>query len=161
MTTSRVDKMLYLSALLATLVAGGTVVWSTVARRPPPQYAVGDRFDGVPSLDLRAAPSTLVIWVSSRCGACTASMPFYRQLTAGQHRVRLVVMGQEPADLLHDYVDAFGVRPAQVISTGDSTLKFVGTPTVLLIGVDSVVQSVWYGRRQSPADEMDIIRRLE
>jgi hypothetical protein len=161
LTSSRVDKTLYLSALFATLIAAGAVVWSLAARRPPPQYAVGDRFDGVPAVDLKAGPSTLVIWVSSRCGACTASMPFYRQLTAGTHRARLVVMGQEPVDLLQDYVDAFGVRPAQVISTGDSSLKFVGTPTLLLIGQDSIVRSVWYGRRKGPVEELDIIRRVE
>jgi hypothetical protein len=40
-------------------------------------------------------------------------------------------------------------------------LKFRGTPTVLLIGSDSLVRSIWYGRRQNAIQEEEIITRLE
>ncbi|CAN5877488.1 hypothetical protein BH18ACI5_BH18ACI5_03780 [soil metagenome] len=161
-TNSRTDTTLYVSAALAAvLLAMGSVGWSVRSRHRPQTYATGDRFDEVPNLDLTASPSTLLIWVDSRCGACTASMPFYQRLAAHRYRMPIVVIGRQPAQVLEDYLATFGVRPAQVISVGDLPLKFRGTPTVVLVGKDSIVRSVWYGRRQTAMDEEDIIKRLE
>lgn len=160
-THSRIDTTLYLSAAAAVILALAAVGWSVVAHRPPQQYAAGERFDDIPNLNVSAAPSTLIIWVDSRCGPCTASMPFYQRLTGQTHRTRLVVMGREPTQDLKDYLAEFGVRPAQIISVGDRVLKFKGTPTVVLIGADSIVRAVWYGRRQTATEEEDIIKRLD
>jgi hypothetical protein len=160
-TISRGDRALYICVLLAVLAAVGSIVWAKAAQRLVPQYSVGDRFEGAPGLDFKSHPSTMVIWVSSRCGACTASMPFYQRLTAESHRTPVVLMGQESVDMLKAYADAFAFRPAQIVSAGDQTLKFAGTPTVLLIGPDSIVRSIWYGRRQNAAEESEILRRME
>lgn len=158
---SRVDVVLNASAGLAILLALAAAGWSVAAHRPPPQYATGDRFDDIPNLNPADAPSTLVLWVDSRCGPCTASMPFYRRLTAKPHRTRVIVLGRESSRVLEDYLAGFGVRPAQVISVGDRVLTFRGTPTVVLIGADRIVRAVWYGRRQTQSEEEDIIKTLD
>ena len=88
-------------------------------------------------------------------------MPFYRRLTTQLGRARVVVMGREPIQVLQAYVEEFGVRPTQVVSVGERVLKFRGTPTLVLVGTDAVVRSVWFGRRQTTAEEEAVIRGLE
>lgn len=157
----RLDTALCLSAGFAMLLAVSAVCWSLASRRAPLQYATGDRFASIEDLNLAVAPATLILWVNSRCGACTASMSFYRRLTAQPHRTRIVVMGRESVQRLRDYLAQFDVRPAQVISSDDPRLKFAGTPTLALLGADSVVRSVWFGRRQTVTEELEIIRSLD
>jgi hypothetical protein len=155
---SRLDKALCISSIAATMLAVAAVAWSTTPHPVPPPYAAGDRFEDIPDLDPAAASSTIVLWVDSRCPACTASAAFYRRLTTQPLRARVVVMGRQRSQILQTFVDTSGLHAAQVISVGDLPLKLKMTPTIVLIGPDSLVRSAWEGRRQTAAEEDEVIR---
>jgi hypothetical protein len=136
------------------------VGWRIASERPPAQYRVGMRFANVPGLNLGASPVTLIVWINTQCGACSASMPFYNRLISDLRGMRIVVMSREPVDVLTTYLQSYGVHPAQAVSVGSQSLLFVGTPTLALVGSDSIVRGVWFGRSQSVIDEEAVTRSI-
>ena len=161
MRHTRIDRILYMSAAIAVVLATASVTWAKVNRRPPSMYVPGERFGPVPELSLPEGGDTLVAWIDSRCGACTASMPFYSRLTALAKHTQVVLLGREPAGDLRDYASAYDVKPAHIVSVGDLPLKFAGTPTLVLVGPDAVVRAVWFGRRETIEQEAEVIARIK
>jgi hypothetical protein len=68
-------------------------------------------------------------------------------------------MAAEPATELREWVAKFGITPDEIVSVGDLPLEFKGTPTVLLVGADSVIRRVWYGVIDSD-DESAVMNAL-
>ena len=52
MRHTRIDRILYMSAAIAVVLATASVTWAKVNRRPPSMYVPGDRFGPVPELSL-------------------------------------------------------------------------------------------------------------
>lgn len=156
-----IDRVFGWVALLALLIALASVSWRATAQRQSDEYKVGQRMDGIGDVRFSTSSKTLVLWVDSRCHFCTESMAFYRHLSQQANNDRLVVVGREPAEVLQNYLARFHVSAARVVSVGDSTLRFRGTPTLLLVGQDSVIRGVWTGKLQSDKKEREVLNVLE
>jgi hypothetical protein len=94
---------------------------------------------------------TVVLALSVGCHFCSASAPFYKQLTAyaGAHRANVVALLPQTKDESSHYVEALGLSiPAiQQVNFGD--IDVVGTPTLFLVDSNGVVQKVWQGQLQT------------
>jgi hypothetical protein len=143
--------MVVVSIAIVTDVA--TRRWSgtataTSVREAPPEYKAGDRLDGITGLRSTGDRSLLLV-VRSGCTYCTQSLPFYermaRELKAAGGGVRLNAVCTEPADVCEKYLTTAGVTVDQVVGVPPGSLKIVGTPTLLLVGVDGRVSRVWRG----------------
>lgn len=158
---SPIDMALDVSAALAVLLALAAATWSFAVGGPSPQYAPGDQFDDIPTLGAPSTGSTLFIWIDTRCEPCVTSMPFYQRLTRQPRRTSVIVLGRETVGRLEGILAKFGVRPNRVVSVGNRTLRFRGTPTIVLVGQDARVRAVWYGRRQNQQEEDEVFNALE
>lgn len=159
--TSIVDGLLSACAIVASVAAMAAVDRYAAVSRQPPQYEAGMVFEDPDAPRGASASRTLIIWLDSSCGACTASMPFYRQLLARVRRTRIVVMGRESVASLSDYLSMYRVEPDRIVSMPNRAAKFRGTPTLMVVGPDSVIESVWYGRRQSAKEEEEVARMVD
>lgn len=133
---------------------------STDERRSPSTYEVRDRMDSVLGYDFAAAEKTLIVWVNSGCKYCTESMGFYRRLTAAPRRAKLLVMGREAVEVITAYLEGHGVRPDAVVSVPSGRVRLYGTPTLVLVSGDGIVQSVWLGKL-GLRDEDRVLRALQ
>jgi hypothetical protein len=84
-------------------------------------------------------------------------MGFYRRLADAERKTRLVVLGDEPEDVLRTYLETHAVRVDQTLSVTPKGLRFLGTPTLMLVGPAGIIRRVWVGKLPSSADESEII----
>lgn len=139
-----IDRALTFLATLAVLSATATVVWG-VAVRPRP-YQVGDTVTDLKDLNPASTGGTLVVWVSTNCGPCGATMPFVSSMAAKRPGVRVILAGLEPVEALRSYAARFSLRTDLVVAV-DRTVrtKFEGTPTLLILDQRARVVAVTLG----------------
>jgi len=160
-TLSGLDRSLYLSAAISMLLAIGAATWSALAHRPPEQYAIGERVGTIPNIDFSSSPSTILLWLDSKCAACSRSMDALTRVAAAARLTKVVAVGRQHVEQLEDYAIAYKLRLTGAVSVGDMPLKFRGTPTVMLVSADSVVEGVWFGVADIQAGEGTIVRMLK
>jgi hypothetical protein len=122
---------------------------ATATRAGSPEaisYKVGDTFATIPGIDFGANHLTLIAFLQSRCRFCTASMPFYRDLSVHNRNVQVIVIGFEPQSEIEVYVAQHGFKPDRVVSVPIGTLRFRGTPTLALIERDGKIRTIWRGQ---------------
>ena len=149
------------------IAASITLMWVALRRDAAavpaaPGYQPGEAFTEFDKqTDLPKTP-TLVMWVQTQCGYCTASMDFYKRLSATEGRtVRMVVLGHEAPAALTDYVAKHGFRPDTIVALAvDSPTRLSGTPTLVLLDNDRRILSIWNG--QLPPDrEAEVFAALK
>lgn len=122
-------------------------------------YQIGDVLPQIQSLDNRT-DKTLLLFVRSGCGYCTASMPFYRSLaTATGGRVSVVAVCVERLDVCTAYLRRQELATSAVFALVGSGLNVTATPTVILIDGDRRVHGVWLGQQDS-AGQKEIRQKL-
>jgi thiol-disulfide isomerase/thioredoxin len=95
------------------------------------------------------------MWIQSTCSFCTASLPFYRDLSAEvDNGVRVVAMGPEPEDTIRAYLQDNRVSVDQVIGAPQD-VRLYSTPTLLLLEPGLKIASIWVGKLE-PTAESDL-----
>jgi thiol-disulfide isomerase/thioredoxin len=137
-------------AMLATCAVVAVAVVSRWQRARPaePQapIAVGDRAEGLPSVNYARADSTIVLYLRSSCHYCAASMPFYRRLAdeAVKHEIQVVAASAEPVEVFESYLTSSKLHVAQAVSF---TGRVRGTPTVVFVNRAGTVTRVLVGQQ--------------
>lgn len=136
------------------------------ARPSAPDYKSGDELRWTSKIDLNKGDQTLLMFLRSGCGYCTASMGFYRKLAemrvARTTTTRLVVFSTDDPATLKDYLQRHDVAVDEAVSLRiDEYQRFRvrGTPTMVLVGRDGVVRRVWIGQLSAFA-EREVIEAL-
>lgn len=134
------------------------LVQPPLAASPPPAYAVGDSLAGVSEVGQLRPARTLLLYVSSSCHFCSASMPFYRRLAAARQsargETRLVVLSRDPDEVLTGYLQDNSLTPDDVVHVSEtSNIKLRLTPTLVLLDQDRSVLRIWVGQLSSVAEE--------
>lgn len=120
--------------------------------RQAPIYSPGDDLGRIPGVETRGRRS-VVFFLSSTCGYCTDSMPFYRDVVEWvssdrslRETTQLIVIGREDESSLWQYVRANAFEPDYVARvTEQDTPRLALTPTVVLADEDGVVEAAWIG----------------
>lgn len=119
----------------------------------PSEFVPGDKLPQDAGVNLAQADYTLLMFLSSRCGYCTASMPFYNRLSKARAdsvaSIQLAALSAEPHEVLERYLAehavtldaAVGLSPGQF-----RDMRVRGTPTLILATRDGIVRNVWRGR---------------
>lgn len=117
----------------------------------------------VQGLSYRDAPRTLLIAMSTQCGYCKESVPFYHQIVKAEKasgmRTRIVAIfpnSQREVDL---YVKQNQLEMDTRAETDFRRLHIAGTPTIILLDGAGVISNFWIGRL-SEDDERQLIRAL-
>jgi hypothetical protein len=141
-----------IGANIAIVIACGAVVvlamlrWTPTAeqRRSIESFRPGDAAEQLPDVHYGESKATLVLYLRSSCQYCTASMPFYRELTNHAHAkaVRIVIVSAEPPQSLRAYLSQHHLEADRALSFEG---RAVPTPTLVLVGADGRVRSAWLG----------------
>jgi hypothetical protein len=155
----KVREYLDLTATTVMIVTSAVLVWHVVSDRASPRsapaagYSQGDVFGAVEGVRFTETPATAILFVQSTCQFCSASMPFYRRLSALPRRAKFIVMGVETRDQLKAYLSAQQLKADDVVSVNGQNIKFRGTPTLLLVDNKGVVRDVWAGQLDNAREE--------
>ena len=154
-SASRLEKLgqlVFLVMCLAITVAALQYVSAARAavnpRKPDPVQR-GTRLSLPGSVTADSTRPSLLLVLSANCRYCTESMPFYKRLAElSQVRtgnLRLGVVSLQPADDMRKYLSAHGLGIESVITVPESGFNVMGTPTLVLVRRDGVVQRSWGG----------------
>jgi thiol-disulfide isomerase/thioredoxin len=168
---TRLDKAANVALIIACLFLIGTLARNYyLSRIPDPNFELGVKKgetvkipEGA-SADRQSAPATLVLALSTHCGFCQASVPFYQKLAAFKNsapaRVRLAAVMSEPKEEIEAYLKKNSVSADAVFSMPVSQIGVNGTPTLLLLdGQNKLVES-WVGKLNGQG-ESEVIGRLQ
>lgn len=144
---------------------GAPVASARVAPKPRPSrdYSIGERMDRIPGYTPQSGKSALFVVVKSTCGFCRSSMPFYQRLSRAVQEasdpVRLVAVCLEGTESCARFFDEHRVQTDTVVGVEPGTVRVFGTPTLILVDADGIVQSTWRGALK-PEAERDVIVSL-
>jgi hypothetical protein len=103
----------------------------------------------------------VVIYIEPDCPYCTASLPFYRRLSAAVSGTNATLRFQSPAasGLLRGYLDQAGLQRAAIVSAPlPNGVRAI--PTVVVINAEGGVVASWEGR-MSQAQERTLLKHFE
>jgi len=168
---TKLDKAANIALIVACLLLIGTLARNYyLSRLPDPGVSLGIekgeqvKLSGDASADTQTAQATLVLALSTHCGFCQESVPFYQKLAAFKNsspaRVRLATVMTEPKEEIEDYLKKQGIAADAVFSMPVSQIGVKGTPTLLLLdGQNKLIES-WVGKLNSQ-EESEVIAQLQ
>jgi len=111
-----------------------------------PTIAIGARLKGQP-VDWHDSQRNVVLVLSTTCHFCKESSGFYRKLAEDcrSHARRVAFFPQTPEEA-QAYLRAEDVRVDEIKHADFQSLQIGGTPTLLLVDSNGVVQKVWLGK---------------
>lgn len=129
--------------------------WRETTPRPNGPAAglrTGERVNG---LEGQVWPErSLLVFVRSNCHFCTQSMGLYRDLRERAHEAgtQFIAVGQEPKDVIGEYLRSNGVTPDEVLSAPPARTRVFATPTVAIVDSKGTVLQVWVGKLSPDAE---------
>jgi thiol-disulfide isomerase/thioredoxin len=168
---TKLDKAANIALIIACALLIGTLARNYyLSRLPDPNLELGVKkgeqvkLSGEAPADGQSAQATLVLALSTHCGFCQDSLPFYQKLAAFKNsspaRVRLATVMSEPKEEIEAYVKKNGIAADAVFSMPISQIGVKGTPTLLLLdGQNKLIES-WIGKLDSQG-ESDVIAHLQ
>jgi hypothetical protein len=170
MTTSlrtRLDTATNIALIGVALLIGAVLVKKHFLSDPPERSAGRRDFIApgatlpLPGIEWKTHPRSLVLAMSTKCHYCGEGAPFYRQLaaSAGQQGIRLMAVFPQPVEEGRKYLKSLDVPIGQVGQVDFRALKIRGTPALLLVNKDGVVENVWPGKL-SPERQSQVMAAL-
>lgn len=168
---TKLDKAANIALIIAcALLIGALARNYYLSRLPDPGVKLGIekgepvKLSGDASADTQTAQTTLVLALSTHCGFCQESVPFYQKLAAFKNsspaRVRLATVMSESKEEIEAYLKKQGIAADAVFSMPVSQIGVKGTPTLLLLdGQNKLIES-WVGKLNSQ-EESEVIAHLQ
>jgi hypothetical protein len=111
-----------------------------------PAIAAGASLTGQP-VNWHDSPRNVVLVLSTTCRFCKESSGFYRKLVEDcRSHARTVAFFPQTSQEAQDYLKAEDVQVDEVKHANFQSLQIGGTPTLLLVDSNGVVQKVWLGK---------------
>lgn len=132
------------------------IVAISILRRPTPQtgriprslaYSVGESLDGT-GVEFRTHERTVLLFLTTKCGYCTESLPFYGRLAerlAKSRQARLAVLSPEPEALVKAYLSTHKVPIQEVMQVKAGVFRVDATPTIVIADRAGKVVGTWVG----------------
>jgi thiol-disulfide isomerase/thioredoxin len=134
---------------------------------PNPIALIGKRIE-IPGVALDSSTINLVIFLSTECRFCEASMPFYRRLAEEHHevankKVALIAVSAENSEYVTNHLTNSKVQFDGVYQIKLPSAVLSVTPTILVVDKDGVVQRAVVGELNSSKEDeiLKIIRSGE
>jgi hypothetical protein len=112
----------------------------------PSNIAAGAKLTAEP-VNWHDSPKNVVLLLSTTCHFCKESSGFYRKLVEDcrSHARTVALFPQTPLEA-QAYLKAEDVQVDEVKHADFQSLQIGGTPTLLLVDSNGVVQKVWLGK---------------
>ena len=114
-------------------------------------------------VDWNASKQTLVMALSTKCHFCTESAPFYQRLAQERARnlnLRLIAVFPQKSQESLEYLKGLAINVDDVRQSELASLGVSGTPTLILLNSQGVVEETWRGKLNGDR-EGDVLRRLQ
>lgn len=134
----------------------------TISTNPQANSLIGKRLS-INEIDWSKNQQTLVLVLQKDCRFCNESMPFYQRLAkefSNQTKTHLVAVFPDNLEESKQYLKENKVEINDVLQASLNSVGVRGTPTLLLIDNNGIVQEQWIGK-QPPAKEESVIARLK
>lgn len=152
-TNTIVSRVLNVSIVLAA-VALAMLVWRGISEpssAPEPGTGSMTPIDtgtllDIDGIDWTASPHTLLLFVSTECGACTAALPTYKRIIEqGRHegRIRTIALFKEPVESGSAYLRLHDVSVDDVIHVRGDQFRVLATPALALVTSAGYVADFW------------------
>jgi thioredoxin-related protein len=157
-----IEQAVNIAIIVIALVVCGMFVRSYLPSRSDVRQtiSIGSRLEVQP-VSWSGNAKNIVLVLSTTCQYCKASAGFYQRLAKeceGRH-IRTIALFPQSIEQARAYLENEGVRVTEIWQAQPGKLKVQGTPTVLLVDNNGVVQHVWIGKL--PANqEKDLLDTL-
>jgi hypothetical protein len=149
-TTRLLEKLSYVSLIIAALVVSGSAVYDRAIVRSEGR---AERLNetkrlGLEGVNWAAYKETIVLTLNTGCHWCSASAPFYRELTAIKNAhpdLQLIAVFPQSVDEANRYLRAKDIGIRTVLSRPSEELFVSGTPTLFAVGSDGLIKETWVG----------------
>ncbi|HEY2362134.1 MAG TPA: hypothetical protein VGK36_13520 [Candidatus Angelobacter sp.] len=116
------------------------------SKASPSAIAAGAKLTGQP-VNWHASPKNVVLVLSTTCHFCKESSGFYRKLAEDcRSHARTVAFFPQTPEEAQAYLRIEDVKVDEVKHADFQSLQIGGTPTLLLVDSNGVVQKVWLGK---------------
>lgn len=167
---SRLVKRIELAAnvciIAAALVICGLVVKRFLVKSPSNISQVSGVSAGtkiyLPGIDWSKNSKTLLLVLSVGCKFCSASAPFYQNLTkqtASSKGAKLVAILPQSPDQGGEYLRSLNIRVDDVKQATLTSLGVRATPTLILVNNAGIVTNFWVGQLSSDK-EIEVVAQL-
>jgi len=116
----------------------------------------GDLVSQVDRVKYADADKTLLIYVSSQCQFCSASMGFYRALAEQERQaageIQVAALSREHQNVLETYLRENGLNVKAATIGADTLSKLQQTPTLLLVNRTGHLERFWVGQLDRDAE---------
>jgi hypothetical protein len=133
--------------------------------RPDPSEEAGKYFLGktlqIPNVDFHASPTTVLLMLSSRCGYCRESLPFYRIISDNRKAGNIRVIAVFPNNLEEGktFLSSQGVVADQIVEASFDALNVSAIPTIALADERGTVLQAWVGMLPK-SKQKSVLQRL-
>jgi len=165
----RIELVANLAIIVVAILLGVVLVRNYLFRSPVPTQApattgiqAGTKLS-LPSVDWNSSRQTLVMALSTKCHFCTESAPFYQRLAqecAGNRNVRLIAVFPQTSRESEEYLKGLALNVDDVKQSELGSLGVSGTPTLILLNNEGVVEDSWRGKLNGDR-EGEVLRRLQ
>lgn len=153
----KLERLAYICLITVSLLSIGILIKHSFF--PPRQtYSlnlpklVGRQLD-IPGAKWSKTHVNVVVFLSTKCHFCEASMPFYRHLISERNVensfINMVAISREPSKTVQDHLLAENVRFDQVYQLQKSNTWLRATPTFLLVDGSGVIKQALIGELNS------------
>jgi peroxiredoxin len=115
----------------------------------------------LPAVDWVKNNRTLVFALSQGCHFCSESANFYKRIHELRFQgVRLLAVLPQDSITSQKYLNELGVTVDEVKQASLDSIGVEGTPTLLLVDKDGVVQNAWVGKLPD-SEESEVLAKLK
>ncbi|MBD0371859.1 MAG: redoxin family protein [Pyrinomonadaceae bacterium] len=158
MEQSRLKNYLEMGSNAAVILVAAVILtifgWHFLIRSPNSSPLVGlqkgQSLIQLPGYSYNSAPQTLVIALSSKCGYCSESIPFYNKLAELQNnpnkRTQLVAVFHTNDSGAVQFTQEKQLNINYITSVDFQALTIKSTPTMILVDSNGKVVDFWIGQ---------------
>lgn len=166
--SKRLENATNICIIVFSIAMVGLLGWRAVqmqSAKAQPQAAMHGPVVGtkvpIKGVDWTGSDKTLVMALSTQCHFCTDSAGFYQQLSeqAKAHHVRLVAVFPQPEAEAQAYMKNLKYQVTEVHQATLGSISVSGTPTLMLVDKQGVIQKTWVGRLQ-PDGEKEVKSKM-
>lgn len=164
--TKRIELLANLAIIVVAILLGVALVKHYLSPQnstPPASASVITPGTKLSLPDLTGTNKTLIMALSTSCHYCTESAPFYKRLAEERGKnvnVKLVAVFPQAIADGKEYLNGLQVSVDDVRQSRLDSLGVIGTPTLILVNNQGMVQDSWRGRLNQD-QEAEVLRRLQ
>ena len=164
----RLEVATNIAVLLVAVALLAALATTWLKPSPAPVYETGLRqgatVQPIPSIQFSAATRTLLLVLSTKCGYCEQSLPFYKRLiqenSTAANQVRIVGLFSNSEAEVDEYKKRNSLALTTVANVDPGTFQVTGTPTLILVDAQGKVKDLWIGKL-STSDEQQVLGTIK